>query len=105
MRAFASARLVEQIWPTARAPRRRRGLAAQAGAARDLDALDRMDELAAPTLVLTGTADAVVDLRNAELLAERIPDARLERFEGAGHLFFWEEPERFARQSRSSCSG
>ena len=52
-------------------------------------------QIAAPTLVVTGTADEVVDPRNSELLAERIPGARLERFEGAGHLFFWQEPERF----------
>ena len=43
----------------------------------------------------TGTADVVVDPRNADLLAEHIPDARLELFAGAGHLFFWEQPERF----------
>ena len=42
-----------------------------------------------------GTEDGVVDPRNAGLLAEHIPGARLERFEGTGHLFFWEEPEAF----------
>ena len=42
--------------------------------------------------------------RNTALLALRIPDARVELFPGAGHLFFWEQPERFvARPSRSSC--
>ena len=59
-------------------------------------------EVHAPTLVLTGTADEVVDPRNSELLAERIPGARLERFEGAGHLFFWQEPQRSSPCSRSS---
>ena len=38
-----------------------------------------------------------VDPRNAELLAARIPGAALEWFDGAGHLFPWEEPDRFAR--------
>ena len=28
------------------------------------------------------------------MIAGLIPDARLEIFEGVGHLFFWEEPER-----------
>jgi pimeloyl-ACP methyl ester carboxylesterase len=51
----------------------------------------------APTLILHGTEDAVVDVGNAELLAERIVGARVELFEGCGHLFFWEQPERFAR--------
>jgi 3-oxoadipate enol-lactonase len=68
---------------------------AQAAAGATHDAFDRIGEISAPTLVVTGTADEVVDARNSELLAERIPGARLERFEGAGHLFFWQEPERF----------
>ena len=53
-------------------------------------------EIAAPTLILHGTEDAVVDPGNAALLAERIPGARVELFSGCGHLFFWEQPERFA---------
>ena len=53
-------------------------------------------QIAAPTLVLHGTEDAVVDPGNAALLAERIPGARVELFSGCGHLFFWEQPERFA---------
>ena len=35
------------------------------------DADDRLGAIAVPTLVLHGTADNVVDSRNAELLAER----------------------------------
>lgn len=48
----------------------------------------------APTLVVHGTADAVVDPRNAALLVARIPGARLALFDGAGHLLMWEEPDR-----------
>ena len=69
--------------------------AAQAAAGASFDAWDRLPELAAPTLILHGADDVVVDPRNASLLASRIPDARVELFEGGGHLFFWEEPERF----------
>jgi 3-oxoadipate enol-lactonase len=53
--------------------------------------------IAAPTLILAGTADNVVDHRNAEVLAARIPGARVELFEGAGHLFFWEKPDESVR--------
>jgi 3-oxoadipate enol-lactonase len=69
--------------------------AAQAAAGAGFDRYDRMGEIAAATLVLTGTDDVVVDPRNADLLAEHVRHARLERFEGTGHLFFWEEPDAF----------
>jgi pimeloyl-ACP methyl ester carboxylesterase len=68
---------------------------AQAAAGMGFDALARVAEIEAPTLILHGTEDAVVDSRNAALLAERLPDARVELFPGAGHLFFWEQPDRF----------
>ena len=53
--------------------------------------------IAASTLIVTGTADNVVDPRNSNVLAERIPGARVERFDGLGHMFWWEAPERFVR--------
>jgi 3-oxoadipate enol-lactonase len=68
---------------------------AQAGAGMAFDVWARLGEIVAPALVLTGDRDVVVDPRNSELLAERIPGARLELFPGTGHLFFWERPERF----------
>lgn len=48
-----------------------------------------------PTLVLHGDRDAVVDIRNAEVLGELVPDARVVRIAGGGHLWFWEQPARF----------
>jgi len=68
--------------------------AAQASAGATFDAYDRLGALAAPTLVQHGDEDVVVDPRNADLLVELLPDARLERVPG-GHLFFWEAPEQF----------
>jgi pimeloyl-ACP methyl ester carboxylesterase len=69
------------------------GWQAQAAAGTTFPGVD--GAIAAPTLVLHGTADNVVDHRNAELLGGRIAGARVELFPGAGHLFFWERPERF----------
>jgi 3-oxoadipate enol-lactonase len=69
---------------------------AQGAAAFGFDAFGRMRDIRVPTLLLHGTADNVVDWHNSELLAEGIPGARLELFKGLGHLFFWEDPERFA---------
>jgi 3-oxoadipate enol-lactonase len=68
---------------------------AQAAAGATFDALDRIARVEAPTLILHGTEDAVVDSRNSSLLASRIPDSRVELFPGGGHLFFWEQPDRF----------
>jgi 3-oxoadipate enol-lactonase len=72
------------------------GWQSQAAAGAMHDALDRIGNIKAPTLIVHGTEDAVVDPRNADLLAERIPGARVELLRGCGHLPFWEEPERFA---------
>jgi len=68
---------------------------AQAAAGATFDALERIGGIDAPTLVLHGTEDAVVDSRNSSLLAARIPDSRVELFPRGGHLFFWEQPDRF----------
>jgi 3-oxoadipate enol-lactonase len=72
------------------------GWLAQAAAGTTFAGVD-LARIEAPTLVVTGTHDNVIDCRNSELLAERIPNARLERLEGAGHLFFWERSDDFAR--------
>jgi pimeloyl-ACP methyl ester carboxylesterase len=51
----------------------------------------------APTLIMYGDADEVVDPRNSKLLSARIPSAQVVVFPGLGHLFFWEEPAKFAQ--------
>jgi pimeloyl-ACP methyl ester carboxylesterase len=71
------------------------GWQAQAAAGLTFAGVDGV--IAAPTLILTGTADNVVDQRNADVLAQRIAGARVERFPGAGHLFFWEQTGAFVR--------
>jgi 3-oxoadipate enol-lactonase len=71
------------------------GWQAQAAAGMTFAGVD--DEIVAPTLILAGTDDNVVDHRNADVLARRIGGARVERFPGAGHLFFWEEPDEVVR--------
>jgi 3-oxoadipate enol-lactonase len=59
-----------------------------------------IEQIAAPTLILHGGADVIVDARNAEVLAARIPDARVETFPDRGHLMVWQEPEWFAEKLR-----
>jgi len=57
----------------------------------------RLDEIAAPTLVVVGTED-LDDIKSiAEKLATGIPGARLETIEGAGHLPSLERPDELNR--------
>jgi len=72
------------------------GWQAQAYAGATFDAYDRIPAITAPTLVIHGTADTVVDPRNAELLAERIPGARVHLIADRGHLVIWQEGELIA---------
>jgi pimeloyl-ACP methyl ester carboxylesterase len=76
-------------------PTERMSWSGQAGAGARYVSHYRQGRISARTLVLHGTADTVVDPRNAQLLAERIPDARLRYFPGLGHLLPWEDPDGF----------
>ncbi|MGE0626379.1 MAG: alpha/beta fold hydrolase [Hyphomicrobiaceae bacterium] len=53
----------------------------------------RLGRVGVPALVLHGSADQIVARQCAELYAERIPQARLQLIEGAGHLPHVEAPE------------
>ena len=76
------------------------GWVAQAQAGATFDAYERIPAIMAPTLVVQADADFVIDVRNAQLLAERIPDARLEIIPDRGHLVIWEEGEMLAPMVR-----
>lgn len=71
------------------------GWQAQAHAGTTHELGERVGEIRCPTLVLHGTEDAVVDPRNADVLEGLIPDVRVTRVDGGGHLWFWEQPDRF----------
>ena len=60
-------------------------------------ALHRLEQIRAPTLVITGDADRLVPPRNSEVLAANIPDARLLVLRGAGHVFPLEREEETVR--------
>jgi pimeloyl-ACP methyl ester carboxylesterase len=70
---------------------------AQLHAGITFDAYDRLPEIAAPSLVLHGGADTVIDSRNGELLADRIHGAHLRLFPDRGHLLVWEEADLVAQ--------
>jgi 3-oxoadipate enol-lactonase len=61
---------------------------------------ERLSTVSTPTLVMHGSADQMIPASNGALIASLIPGARLEIFDGVGHLFFWEVPERAAELIR-----
>ena len=69
----------------------------QADAIMTFDALDRLGNVKAPTLVLVGDQDILTPPWGARELAEAIPGAKLEILEGGAHGFFWEIPEKTNR--------
>lgn len=73
----------------------------QIGAVIRHDTRRRLSKITSPTLVLTGTADAVIPPQNSRVLHEKIPNSEIAMIEGAGHLFFIEEPKQTLRILRS----
>ncbi len=72
------------------------GYASQLIAGAGWTSLPWLGRIAAPTLVLAGDRDPIVPLRNARILARRIPTARLELVHGAGHLLLLDQAEHCA---------
>jgi pimeloyl-ACP methyl ester carboxylesterase len=70
---------------------------AQLAAGLGFNAELRVGAIKAPTLVLSGDADAIVPAQNSRNLAEQIPGARLRLVEGGSHLFFIEHVAEFNR--------
>jgi len=74
----------------------------RAGAEHDTSA--RLHEIALPTLVIHGTLDELIPFQNGPMIAGLIPGARLEIFDGVGHLFFLEQPQRSAELIRDHAA-
>lgn len=74
------------------------GLAgASRGMAARREATDLLSKINVPTLILSGTADALIPHTESEKMAQAIPHARLHLIEGAGHLLSMERPEEMNR--------
>lgn len=58
------------------------------------DALDRLTNIAVPTLVLAGEEDILIPVRLSRRLHEAVPDAAWTTVPG-GHACLWETPEPF----------
>jgi pimeloyl-ACP methyl ester carboxylesterase len=61
-------------------------------------ATDRLHQIKAPTLVITGDADRLVPPANSDVLAREIPGAKLVKIAGGSHGFNFETPDVFNRE-------
>ena len=78
--------LIEQDWAAREAGTAGpEGYAAQGGTAL-WDAHDRLPSMSVPTLVVHGAQDRLVVPANGELIAARVPDAKLVLVDGANHI-------------------
>lgn len=64
------------------------------GTIRDWDVVDRLNEIAVPTLILAGRYDECVPEHMREM-HQRIAGSRFELFESSAHMPFIEEPGKF----------
>ena len=65
----------------------------------------RLPEVALlPTLVIHGTLDQMLPVRDGRMIAGLIPESSLEVLEGVGHLCFWEQPEHSAELVRAHAA-
>ena len=73
----------------------KRGIAGQMEACRTHNTLERLGRIAAPTLVIVGTADRIIAPVSSEIIAGKIPHAELVKMEGGSHSFPMEMKNAF----------
>ena len=68
-------------------------------------ATERLHQIKARTLVITGDADLLIPPANSRVLAENIPNAKLVTIPGGSHGFNFETPEIFNREVLDFLAG
>ncbi len=74
------------------------GIEGQSEACRLHNTLDRLPLITAPTLVIVGTGDRIIKPVSSEVIASKIPNAKLVRVEGGSHYFSLEMKKIFNRE-------
>lgn len=67
------------------------------GAAMTFDAYDRLPLISCPTLIMAGIEDILIPAKNAEILAQRIPNSKLTLFDNSAHGFMSERRDDCVR--------
>ena len=73
------------------------GFSAQYMACMSHDTVARLPSLTLPTLIMTGTADMLVNARGSDELHRLIADSKLVKLEGGSHGFNVEQADKFNR--------
>src|SRR5258708_29746341 len=99
----------EDAWMAFAAIAERRAVAVTVGIAQmqaiaGHDTSARLPSLRMPTLMIRGTEDRMLPVSNGHMIAELIPEARLEILAGVGHRFFWAQPQRTAELVRAHAA-
>jgi pimeloyl-ACP methyl ester carboxylesterase len=74
------------------------GIAGQSEACRKHNTLERLPLITAPTLVIVGTGDRIIKPISSEVIAGKIPNAKLVKVEGGSHYFSFEMKSVFNRE-------
>jgi pimeloyl-ACP methyl ester carboxylesterase len=61
----------------------------------DYEIRERLGEIACPTLIVWGERDRLINVHDADVFAELIPNSRKVVFEDTGHVSMLERPEEF----------
>lgn len=62
---------------------------------RDEGAIDRLDTLEVPVLIIWGRNDRIIPSEDAEYLHSKIRNSIVRIFPDSGHVPHWEEPEEY----------
>jgi pimeloyl-ACP methyl ester carboxylesterase len=74
------------------------GIEGQSEACLKHDTLDRLSSITSPTLVIVGTGDRLIKPTASEVIAGKIPSAKLVRVDGGSHCFSFEMRNVFNRE-------
>jgi pimeloyl-ACP methyl ester carboxylesterase len=74
------------------------GMSSQLKAIWGHDTVDRLKLINAPTLLMAGTGDSIIDPLSSEFLSNQIPHSQLVKYKGGSHAFFVEMRKRFNRE-------
>jgi pimeloyl-ACP methyl ester carboxylesterase len=74
------------------------GIAGQSVACLKHNTLERLSSVTAPTLVIVGTEDRIIKPVSSEVIAHKIPNAKLVKVDGGSHCFSFEMRNVFNRE-------